>query len=200
MIRAAIAGGTGYTGGELLRILLNHPMVRVTDVLSSSADGIPVADIHRDLIGETDLKFGTEMHDPDVLFLCLGHSLSREFIHSHNIGKDCRIFPSRGGLRGAAFRLRTHGSGKGGYPASRQHSQSRLLRNGHTAGTAALGLCRTPQRRGPCKCCHRLYRSREKACRKRPLQLQGQQPVHLQAVLPPAPGRNTETSRPHIRK
>lgn len=91
MIRAAIAGGTGYTGGELLRILLNHPMVRVTDVLSSSADGIPVADIHRDLIGETDLKFGTEMHDPDVLFLCLGHSLSREFIHSHNIGKDCRI-------------------------------------------------------------------------------------------------------------
>lgn len=91
MIRAAIAGGTGYTGGELLRILLHHPEADVVSVLTTSADGKPVTSVHRDLIGDTDLCFGTELNDPDVLFLCLGHGLSREFIDTHSIGRGCRI-------------------------------------------------------------------------------------------------------------
>lgn len=91
MIRAAIAGGTGYTGGELLRILLHHPEADVVSVLTTSADGKPVTSVHRDLIGDTDLCFGTELNDPDVLFLCLGHGLSREFIDTHCIGSGCRI-------------------------------------------------------------------------------------------------------------
>lgn len=91
MIRAAIAGGTGYTGGELLRILLHHPETDVVSVLTTSADGKPVTSVHRDLIGDTDLRFGTELNDPDVLFLCLGHGLSREFIDTHSIGSGCRI-------------------------------------------------------------------------------------------------------------
>lgn len=91
MIRAAIAGGTGYTGGELLRILLYHPETDVVSVLTTSADGKPVTSVHRDLIGDTDLCFGTELNDPDVLFLCLGHGLSREFIDTHSIGSGCRI-------------------------------------------------------------------------------------------------------------
>ena len=91
MIRAAIAGGTGYTGGELLRILLHHPETDVVSVLTTSADGKPVTSVHRDLIGDTDLCFGTELNDPDVLFLCLGHGLSREFIDTHRIGSGCRI-------------------------------------------------------------------------------------------------------------
>ena len=91
MIRAAIAGGTGYTGGELLRILLHHPEADVVSVLTTSADGKPVTSVHRDLIGDTDLCFGTELNDPDVLFLCLGHDLSREFIDTHSIGSGCRI-------------------------------------------------------------------------------------------------------------
>ena len=91
MIRAAIAGGTGYTGGELLRILLQHPETDVVSVLTTSADGKPVTSVHRDLIGDTDLCFGTELNDPDVLFLCLGHGLSREFIDTHSIGSGCRI-------------------------------------------------------------------------------------------------------------
>lgn len=91
MIRAAIAGGTGYTGGELLRILLHHPEADVVSVLTTSADGKPVTSVHRDLIGDTDLCFGTEFNDPDVLFLCLGHGLSREFIDTHSIGSGCRI-------------------------------------------------------------------------------------------------------------
>lgn len=91
MIRAAIAGGTGYTGGELLRILLHHPETDVVSVLTTSADGKPVTSVHRDLIGDTGLCFGTELNDPDVLFLCLGHGLSREFIDTHSIGSGCRI-------------------------------------------------------------------------------------------------------------
>ena len=91
MIRAAIAGGTGYTGGELLRILLHHPETDIVSVLTTSADGKPVTSVHRDLIGDTDLCFGTELNDPDVLFLCLGHGLSREFIDTHSIGSGCRI-------------------------------------------------------------------------------------------------------------
>ena len=91
MIKAAIAGGTGYTGGELLRILLRHPEVEVVAATTTSSEGTPVSDIHRDLIGETDLRFGTELNDPDVIFLCLGHGLSREFIDTHEISGSCRI-------------------------------------------------------------------------------------------------------------
>ena len=91
MIKAAIAGGTGYTGGELLRILLRHPEVEVVAATTTSSEGTPVSDIHRDLIGETDLRFGTELNDPDVIFLCLGHGLSREFIDTHEISRSCRI-------------------------------------------------------------------------------------------------------------
>ncbi len=90
-IRVAIAGGTGYTGGELFRILLNHPNVEIVAATTTSSEGTPVASVHRDLIGETDLRFGTELNDPDVIFLCLGHGISRQFVDSHEIGPDCRI-------------------------------------------------------------------------------------------------------------
>ena len=76
MIRAAIAGGTGYTAGELLRILIRHPEVQVTDVLSTTSAGKPVTSFHRDLLGETDLAFTDSLSgDEDVIFLCLGHGL-----------------------------------------------------------------------------------------------------------------------------
>ena len=90
-IRVAIAGGTGYTGGELFRILLNHPNVEIVAATTTSSEGTPVASVHRDLIGETDLCFGTELNDPDVIFLCLGHGISRQFIDTHEIKPECRI-------------------------------------------------------------------------------------------------------------
>ncbi len=91
MIRAAIAGGTGYTGGELFRILLGHPQVQIVAATTTSSDGLEVTSVHRDLIGETDLQFGTELNDPDVVFLCLGHGISRQFIDTHDISPECRI-------------------------------------------------------------------------------------------------------------
>lgn len=90
-IRAAIAGGTGYTGGELFRILLNHPEVEIVAATTTSSEGTSVASVHRDLIGETDLCFGTDLHDPDVIFLCLGHGISRQFVDTHDIKPECRI-------------------------------------------------------------------------------------------------------------
>ncbi len=90
-IRVAIAGGTGYTGGELFRILLNHPNAEIVAATTTSSEGTPVASVHRDLIGETDLCFGTELNDPDVIFLCLGHGISRQFVDTHDIKPECRI-------------------------------------------------------------------------------------------------------------
>ena len=90
-IKVAIAGGTGYTGGELFRILLNHPEVEIVAATTTSSEGTPVASVHRDLIGETDLCFGKELNDPDVIFLCLGHGISRQFVDTHDIKPECRI-------------------------------------------------------------------------------------------------------------
>ena len=90
-IKVAIAGGTGYTGGELFRILLNHPDVEIVAATTTSSEGTPVASVHRDLIGETDLCFGKELNDPDVIFLCLGHGISRQFVDTHDIKPECRI-------------------------------------------------------------------------------------------------------------
>jgi N-acetyl-gamma-glutamyl-phosphate reductase len=90
-IRVAIAGGTGYTGGELFRILLNHPDVEIVAATTTSSEGTPVTSVHRDLIGETDLCFGTELNKPDVIFLCLGHGISRQFVDTHDINPECRI-------------------------------------------------------------------------------------------------------------
>ena len=90
-IRVAIAGGTGYTGGELFRILLNHPNVEIVSATTTSSEGTRVDSVHRDLIGETDLCFSTDLNDPDVIFLCLGHGISRQFVDTHDIKPECRI-------------------------------------------------------------------------------------------------------------
>lgn len=78
MINVSIAGGTGYTAGELLRILLRHPEVNIESVISTTSAGTAVAmSMHRDLLGETDLLFSDRFINPDVIFLGLGHGLSR---------------------------------------------------------------------------------------------------------------------------
>ncbi|MBP5504871.1 MAG: N-acetyl-gamma-glutamyl-phosphate reductase [Bacteroidales bacterium] len=91
MIKAAIAGGTGYTAGELLRILVNHPQVEICSVMSTTSAGRPITDFHRDLLGETDLRFTDTTGEPDVMFLCLGHGLSREFLSTHKLPEHCKI-------------------------------------------------------------------------------------------------------------
>lgn len=97
MIKVAVVGGTGYTAGELLRILINHPEVDVVSVLSSSSVGAYISSVHRDLLGETSLKFSdskelSELHaEIDVVFLCLGHGLSKKFLDDCKLSKRCKI-------------------------------------------------------------------------------------------------------------
>ncbi len=97
MINVAIAGGTGYTAGELLRVLQNHPGVRVVSVVSSTNAGEEISVFHKDLLGTISLRFSTkeelsEMRgEVDLLFLCLGHGISRQFLEEVTMDKKCRI-------------------------------------------------------------------------------------------------------------
>lgn len=86
MIKAGIIGGGGYTAGELIRVLLYHPEVKINFVLSQSQSGKLVSDVHDDLVGECNLHFTDEVSfDIDVLFLCMGHGRSKTFVESHPI-------------------------------------------------------------------------------------------------------------------
>lgn len=91
-IRIGIAGGAGYTGGELLRILINHPQAEICWVHSNSNAGKPLSDVHADLFGDTDLKFTDSIsQDIDVLFLCVGHGDAKKFLDSHEIARSIKI-------------------------------------------------------------------------------------------------------------
>ena len=86
MIKAGIIGGTGYTGGELIRLLLNHPNAELSFVTSYSNVGKKVTDLHQDLIGEIDLEFIDNSTDADVLFLALPHKESKIWLENNNVG------------------------------------------------------------------------------------------------------------------
>lgn len=91
-IKAGIMGGAGYTGGELLRLLLNHPETDIQFVHSKSNAGNPVYSVHADLTGETELVFGSEMNaETDVLFLCVGHGDARKFLAENYVDDHIRI-------------------------------------------------------------------------------------------------------------
>jgi N-acetyl-gamma-glutamyl-phosphate reductase len=92
MISAGIIGGAGYTAGELLRILLRHPDVSLDFIFSTSQAGSPVSSIHQDLMGETALRFSGNINpEVDVVFLCLGHGNSIEFLKNNPFSKNTKI-------------------------------------------------------------------------------------------------------------
>lgn len=91
-IKAGIVGGAGYTGGELLRLLVHHPNVEVAFVHSKSQAGKPVYQVHKDLLGDTDLYFTNELAlDVDVLFLCVGHGEAKKFVAAENLPQSIKI-------------------------------------------------------------------------------------------------------------
>lgn len=92
MIKAGIIGGSGYTGGELIRILLNHPATEIDFVYSTTRAGKKITTAHPDLLGITDLEFtGNVNLKVDVVFLCLGHGNSTAFIKEHAFSVDTKI-------------------------------------------------------------------------------------------------------------
>lgn len=93
MIKAGIIGGAGYTAGELVRILLNHPDAELAYVQSSSNAGNRLCDVHEGIYGETDMTFCGDfpLEDVDVLFLCSGHGKSTEFWSSRKCPSSLKV-------------------------------------------------------------------------------------------------------------
>ncbi len=93
MIKVGIIGGAGYTAGELIRLLLHHPEAEIAFVHSTSNAKNLITDVHEGLLGETDLKFTSRLalKSIDVLFLCMGHGKSAEFLAEHPVPQNVRI-------------------------------------------------------------------------------------------------------------
>ncbi len=93
MIKIGILGAAGYTGGELIRLLLNHPEAEIVFANSESNAGNFVADVHEGLLGDTDLRFTSEMpfDKVDVVFFCFGHGKSEQFLREHTIPAHVKI-------------------------------------------------------------------------------------------------------------
>ncbi|MBQ7571765.1 MAG: N-acetyl-gamma-glutamyl-phosphate reductase [Bacteroidaceae bacterium] len=93
MIKVGILGAAGYTGGELIRVLLGHPEVEIVFANSESNAGNPVSDVHEGLVGETDLRFTDAMpfDQVDVVFFCFGHGKSEAFLKEHEIPGHVKI-------------------------------------------------------------------------------------------------------------
>lgn len=98
-IHAGIVGGAGYAGGELIRILVHHPLVKISFIHSKSQAGREVAAVHTDLCGETGMRFSAELFTDaegkpapaDVLFLCVGHGEARKFLEQNPIPESVHL-------------------------------------------------------------------------------------------------------------
>ncbi len=92
MIKVGVIGGAGYTGGEAIRLLLNHPDVKLAFVQSTSNGGNLLSDVHTDLLGETDMRFSPEISEQvDVVLLCVGHGDARKFLENNPLPQSIRV-------------------------------------------------------------------------------------------------------------
>ena len=92
MITVGIIGGAGYTAGELIRILLNHPNAEINFVFSTSNAGNALSAVHQDLVGNTNLHFTNTINpEVDIVFLCLGHGNSKKFLQENKFSKNTKI-------------------------------------------------------------------------------------------------------------
>lgn len=111
MIKVGIVGSAGYTGGELLRVLIYHPDVEIVFANSASNAGNKVYAVHNDLFGDTELEFSTDFHsDIDVLFLCVGHGDARKFLDINPVDPFVKIIDLS-----QDYRLKANTAYQGGY-------------------------------------------------------------------------------------
>jgi N-acetyl-gamma-glutamyl-phosphate reductase len=108
-IRIGITGGAGYTGGELIRILLQHPGAELVFVQSKSNAGLPLSSVHHDLAGETELNFSDAISENiDVLFLCVGHGEAKKYLKDNPLNPAINVIDLS-----QDFRLASHNRADG---------------------------------------------------------------------------------------
>lgn len=119
-VRVGILGAAGYTGGELIRLLINHPEAQIVFANSESNAGNLVADVHEGLYGDTDLRFTAEMpfEEVDVVFFCFGHGKSEAFLKEHEVPRRVKIIDLAQDFRLAGKWLETQ------HPTPEAHASS----------------------------------------------------------------------------
>jgi N-acetyl-gamma-glutamyl-phosphate reductase len=140
-IKAGIIGAAGYTGGETIRLLLNHPAVDLVFAQSRSQVGKKISDVHTDLVGDTRLKFVESHSETDVVFLCLSHGESKKFLAENNFPASTKIIDL-----GNDFRLGDSAAGRNfvyGLPELKREeikNAQNIANPGCFATTIQLGL------------------------------------------------------------
>jgi N-acetyl-gamma-glutamyl-phosphate reductase len=143
-LKTGIVGGAGYTGGELIRLLLNHPGAELSFIHSRSNAGKPVHSVHQDLVGETDMVFAADLNnDIDVLFLCLGHGESKKFLSENTLDSKVKIIDLANDFRLSADRKQGNREFVYGLPELNRElikNASSIANPGCFATTIQLGL------------------------------------------------------------
>ncbi|HMI67463.1 MAG TPA: N-acetyl-gamma-glutamyl-phosphate reductase [Cyclobacteriaceae bacterium] len=141
-IKAGVIGGAGYTGGETVRLLLHHPLVELVFVQSRSQAGKPIAEVHRDLAGETQLQFTESYQEPaDVVYLCLSHGESKKLLTELTFSTTTRVIDLGNDFRlGGKAGDRTFVYGLPEYQRENIKKASNIANPGCFATTIQLGL------------------------------------------------------------
>ncbi len=144
MIKTGIVGGSGYTGGELIRLLINHPAAEIDFVYSTTKADQPLSAAHPDLLGSTELNFSNEVNsEVDIVFLCLGHGNSKEFLKQFSFSENTRIIDLSNDFRlqdGAFFNEKEFVYGLPELNKSRIESASAIANPGCFATAIQLAL------------------------------------------------------------
>lgn len=145
-VRVGILGAAGYTGGELIRLLINHPEAQIVFANSESNAGNLVADVHEGLYGDTDLRFTAEMpfEEVDVVFFCFGHGKSEAFLKEHEVPQRVKIIDLAQDFRLAGKWLETQ------HPTPEAHdfvyglpeiNRERVAKARHVANPGCFATC-----------------------------------------------------------
>lgn len=152
MIKIGILGGAGYTGGELIRLLINHPHAEIKFVNSRSHAGSLIADVHEGLYGDTTMQFTSEMpfDEVDVLFLCFGHGNSEVFLSEHEVPSRVKIVDLAQDFRHQPTAKIAETATELQHPTSAVHdyvyglpeiNQSRIAQAQHVANPGCFATC-----------------------------------------------------------
>ena len=142
-IQVGIIGGAGYTGGELVRLLINHPFAKIKFIHSRSNAGKLVSTVHQDLVGEKLMFSGEISNELDVLFLCLGHGESKKFLSENKIDERIKVIDLANDFRlqqNASFENRKFVYGLPELNREQIQSANNIANPGCFATTIQLGL------------------------------------------------------------